>query len=292
MKPSAFAYHRPSSVDEALALLVEHPDDAKVLAGGQSLIPLMNFRLSIPEQLVDINDIDELRGCESDGTVLRLGALTRHRELDTTPEIAAACPLLAQAAPFIGHPQIRSMGTLGGSISHADPSAELPGLMVVLDAVIVARGSRGERRIPASEFFSFHFTTTLEPGEIVASVEIPVAGEHEGAGFFEVAARHGDFAMAGAAATITVGPDDTVADARIACIAVASTPVRMSAAEEVLRGRQVTEEVLAEVAAAVRDNLDPTPDLKVSAAYKKRTAGVLARRAVERAFHNARTVNR
>lgn len=288
MKPAAFAYHRPHSVVEALELLDHYQDDAKVLAGGQSLVPVMNFRLAAPEHLVDVNGLTELGGCETTSSALRLGALTRHSELDTRNLIRVGCPLLAQAAPYIGHPQIRSRGTLGGSLAHADSSAELPGVMVALDATIVALSLRGERRIPVKEFFSSHFTTTLETDEILVAVEVPVAAEREGSSFLEVAARRGDFALAGVAVVVTVGDDDTISDARIAGISVAATPVRFFAAEKFLRGQKPTAEVLATVAATVQDGLHPTSDLKASAAYKSRTAGVLAGRAVKRAWDNAR----
>ncbi|NMO89487.1 xanthine dehydrogenase family protein subunit M [Actinomycetospora sp. TBRC 11914] len=285
MKPPAFAYHRPETVGEALDLLAELGEEAKILAGGQSLVPLMNFRLAVPAHVVDVNGLTELTLSAQRGGVLRLGALTRHRELERSPLVAGAAPLLAAAAPFIGHPQIRSMGTLGGSLSHADPSAELPGCVLALDATVVAASARGERRIPAGEFFASHFTTTLESDELLVAVEVPVPAGRVGCAFTEVAARHGDFALAGAAAVVTLDDAGVVTDARVVCAAVAPTPVRVAAAEKLLTAGLPGG--LTEVETAVQDSLDPTPELKVSARYKRRTAGVLARRAVEAALADA-----
>ncbi|MFC4943002.1 FAD binding domain-containing protein [Pseudonocardia sp. GCM10023141] len=288
MKPPAFDYHRPETVDEATSLLDRLVDDeVKVLAGGQSLVPLMNFRLAVPQHLVDVNGVAELAGHAVTDGVLRLGALTRHHELETSPIVRAAAPLFTAAAPYVGHVQIRSMGTLGGSLAHADPAAELPSVVLALDATLVARSVRGERRIPAADFFITHFTTALEPDELLVAVEVPVARPRGGAAFLEVAARHGDFALAGAAAAVTVDADGVVTDARIACASVAATPVRVPAAEALLRGTAADPSVIAALEAAVAAALDPTPELKTSAAYKRRTAGVLAGRAVRQAWRTA-----
>jgi aerobic carbon-monoxide dehydrogenase medium subunit len=288
VKPSAFTYHRPDTVAEAIDMLDRMQDESKVLAGGQSLVPLMNFRLSVPENLIDINGIAELTGASRSGDALRLGALTRHRELERSPEIRAAAPMLAMAAPYIGHPQIRSMGTLGGSLAHADPAAELPTVILAVDATIIARSVRGERRIPAAEFFSSHFTTTIEPDELVVAVEVPAAPPRTGQAFAEVAARHGDFALAGAAAVVTVDEDGAITEVRIVCTAVAPTPVRVPAAEKLLRGGRPGPDLLAEIESAVEETLDPTPELKASARYKRHTAAVLAGRAVARAWADAK----
>jgi len=287
VKPAAFGYHHPETVAETVALLDELQDDVKVLAGGQSLVPLMNFRLSVPAELVDINGIAELTGHDVTGDVLRLGALTRHHELERSATVRGAAPLLALAAPYIGHPQIRSMGTLGGSLSHADPAAELPGIMLALDARMVAASARGERIVPAAEFFVSHFTTALEPDELLTAVEVPVAAERTGHAFLEVAARYGDFALVGAGAAVTVDEDGAITEARIGCTSVAPTPVRAAAAEELLRGATPDADVLAEVERVVAGALEPTPELKASAAYKRRTAGVLVARAVRQAWREA-----
>lgn len=287
MKPPAFAYHRPETVGEALDLLAELGDEAKILAGGQSLVPLMNFRLAVPAHVIDVNGLTELTLSARGGEVLRLGALTRHRELERSALVRQAAPLLAAASPYIGHPQIRSMGTLGGSLSHADPSAELPSCVLALDATLVVASVRGERRIPAGEFFASHFTTTLEVDELVVAVETPLLSGRVGCAFVEVAARHGDFALAGAAAVITLDDSGAVIDARIACAAVAATPVRIAAAEKLLTAGLRGRDAFGEIETAVQDSLDPTSELKASARYKRRTAGALARRAVEAAMTDA-----
>jgi CO/xanthine dehydrogenase FAD-binding subunit len=291
VKPAPFGYHRPETVAAAVALLDELQDDVKVLAGGQSLVPLMNFRLSVPAQLVDVNGVAELAGhtvsTSATGDVLRLGALTRHHELERSATIRETAPLLAIAAPYIGHPQIRSMGTTGGSLAHADPAAELPGIMLATDARMVTASVRGERIVPAAEFFVSHFTTALEPDELLVAVEVPVAGEHTGHAFLEVAARYGDFALVGAAAVVTVDDDGVITEARIACTSVAPTPVRAAEAEALLRGVTPDAGVLAEVERAVAAAVEPTPELKASAAYKRRTAGVLVARAVQQAWRDA-----
>lgn len=287
MKPAPFGYHRPATVAEAVSLLDELQDDVKVLAGGQSLVPLMNFRLSVPAELVDVNGIAELTGHAVTGDVLRLGALTRHRELELSAAVRGAAPLLAHAAPYVGHPQIRSMGTMGGSLAHADPAAELPGVMLALDARMVIASARGERTVPAAEFFVSHFTTALEPDELLVAVEVPVAPERTGHAFCEVAARYGDFALVGAGAAVTVDDDGVITEARIACTSVAPTPVRAAEAEALLRGAVPDPKVLAEVERAVAAALEPTPELKASAAYKRRTAGVLVARAVRKAWRDA-----
>jgi len=287
VKPAPFGYHRPATVAEAVALLDALRDDVKVLAGGQSLVSLMNFRLSVPAELVDINGIAELTGHDVTGDVLRLGALTRHHELERSATVRGAAPLLALAAPYVGHPQIRSMGTLGGSLSHADPAAELPGIMLALDARMVVASARGERIVPAAEFFVSHFTTALQPDELLTAVEVPVAPERTGHAFLEVAARYGDFALVGAGAAVTVDADGVITEARIACTSVAPTPVRAAAAEELLRGATPDADVLAEVERLVAGALEPTPELKASAAYKRRTAGVLVARALRQAWREA-----
>jgi carbon-monoxide dehydrogenase medium subunit len=287
VKPAPFTYHRPTTLAEALELLERHRDEAKILAGGQSLVPVMNFRLATPERLIDITRVAELRGIDvRDGTV-RLGALTRHRELLSEPGLRAAAPLLPLVAPFIGHPQIRAAGTFGGSLSHADPAAELPGAVLALDATMVVRGSGGERRVPAREFFLSYFTTVLEPDEILTAVEFPAAAPGEGAAFREVAARHGDFALAGAAAVVSVAEDGTITDARLAAISVSDVPVRLTEAEKVLRGQTPSADILTELRSAVQDVLEPTAAVKVSAAYKKRATAALAARVAEQAWGTA-----
>jgi carbon-monoxide dehydrogenase medium subunit len=284
VKPAAFEYRNPSDEGEVFDLLAKYGSDAKVLAGGQSLIPLMNFRLVRPGLVVDINGVSSLKGVNLSDSTLRLGALTRHVELETRSDIAQAAPLLAMIAPYIGHPQIRTRGTLGGSLSHADPSAELPAAMVALDATILLKGNSGEREVPAEEFFKFHLTADLAVDELVVGVEMPVAGSNQGFGFKEVSARFGDFATVGAVAVLSVGADGKVERSRVVCMAVGPKPVRVRAAEAVLNGKPISAVILSELTDAVAEAVDPIADLKASASYKRRTAATLARRAVEMAW--------
>lgn len=287
VKPTHFDYRCPKTLDEAIASLHDLGPGAKILAGGQSLVPLMNFRLATPEYLVDINGIAELQESSRRNGTLRLGAMTRQKELDRRPDIEQLCPLLVEASRYIAHPQIRTRGTLGGSLAHADPSAELPAAAVALDATIVAQSVRGERTIRAENFFTFHFTTALEEDELLTAIDFPIAAERQGSAFLEVAARSGDFAAVGATSVLDLDGSGRIQRARVVCSSVAPTPVRISEAEAILVGTTPDAEVLAELEAAVTRSLDPSSELKVSAAYKRRTAGVLARRTVQQAWEMA-----
>jgi len=269
VKPPPFDYVAPSSVSDATQALREHGEDAKVLAGGQSLIPLLSLRLARPTVLVDLNRVTELTGVTVDdaaGTTT-IGAMTRHRTLERDREIARTVPLLTAAAPYIGHIAIRSRGTIGGSLSHADPAAELPAIAVALDATIVTT----TREIAASEFFDGYFTTALASDEIVTAVRFPVAAPGTKATVKEVARRHGDFAMVAVAAQRS--PDG---DARISLINVADRPVRAREAEAALRDGASIEDA-AEL--ATRD-LDPVSDLHATAAYRRAVAKTLVKRAL------------
>ncbi len=289
MKPTAFERHAPRTVDETLKLLSDYGDDAKILAGGQSLVPLLNFRLATPGTLIDINGVDELAGTDLTGETIRFGALTRTRSFETRPEVARVCPLLAQAAPYIAHPQIRTRGTFGGSLAHADPSAELPGVAVALEATVRLLSTRGERRVAAHDFFEYHLTTALEPDELLAEIEIRKPGPRHGSSFLEVAARHGDFASAGTAVVVETDPGGAVTDARIACISVGPTPVRMTVAERLLIGATEIDDALAgELRDAVAKAIEPTGALRASALYKKRVSGVLVRDAARQALARAK----
>jgi len=287
MKAAPFDYHRPLSADAAVTALAELGDEAKVLAGGQSLVPVMAMRLGRPEHLVDINRIGELSGATRSGGTLRVAALTRHRELEQDPLIADAVPLLARAAPHIGHVQIRNRGTLGGSLAHADSAAELPAVALALDAEIEARSVRGVRRIPAAGFFLSAFVTALEPDELVTAVHLPVWGPGCGFGVAELARRHGDFAIAGA---VCGGRADggRITRAAIALIGVASVPVRAPAAEQALAGANVGQVDLAAVARDAVATLDPPSDAHGSGAYRRRAAAQMIVRALESALAEAR----
>ena len=286
MKAAAFDYHRPASVDAAVGLLAELGDEAKVLAGGQSLVPVMAMRLGRPEHIVDVNRVAELEGVtRSDGT-LRVGALTRHRALDRDEVIGHAVPLLARAAPFIGHFQIRNRGTLGGSLAHADPAAELPAVVVALDAEIETRSVRGSRRIPAADFFVSAFMTALEPDELVTAVHLPVWGPGCGFAVAELARRHGDFAIAGAACGVAV-EDGRISRAAVGLIGMGSVPVRARQAEQALSGASVAEVDLAGLADDAVATLQPPSDVHGPGAYRRRVAAHMIARALGRALAEA-----
>jgi carbon-monoxide dehydrogenase medium subunit len=291
MKPAGFAYHRPGSLNEALALLGAHPG-SKPLAGGQSLIPAMNFRLAAPPTLVDLNGIAELSGITSGAEGgLRIGAMTRHRAVELSPEVAARAPLLAEAMPFIAHSQIRSRGTLGGSLAHADPAAELPAVMVALGAQFTLQSARGERVVPAAEFFTGLFATVLESDELLTAIELPATRPRSGAAFLEMSRRHGDYALAGVAVVVTLEAAGTVDDARLLLFSVGDGPVRAAYAERALLGTTGTTEDLAATAAALAGDLDPPSDIHASSAYRLALAGVLLRRALLVALGRARSAS-
>lgn len=275
MKPPPFDYLAAASLDEALSALAEGGEDAKVLAGGQSLIPLLSLRLSYPSLLVDLNGVGELASIErSDGT-LRIGSMVRHRTAERSADIREAVPLVSAAMPYIGHVAIRSRGTVGGSLAHADPAAELPAIALALDATFVARSqARGERRIPAVDFFDGYFTTTLEPDEVLCAVELPVQPPGTGVAVEEVSRRHGDFAMVGAVAAVTPS-----GEARIGLINVAEKPVRAAEAEQAFASGAD----LAEVADLATRDLEPSGDLHASPEYRKKVAGVCVKRALAKA---------
>lgn len=271
MKPPPFDYVAPTSLDEALDALAEHGEDAKVLAGGQSLIPLLSLRLARPTALIDLNRVEELRGITVNGSV-EIGAMTRHRAVERSDELARAVPLLAAAVPYIGHTAIRTRGTIGGSIAHADPAAELPAVALALDATFEVRsGSRGARTITAEDLFAGYFTTSLEPDEILVSVRFPVAAPGTKVSVHEMARRHGDFAMVAVMASRS--PEG---DHRIALVNVADRPHRARAAEDAANAGADP----AEVADLATRDLEPVSDLHASSAYRTHVAGVLVRRAL------------
>src|SRR6266436_3285133 len=259
MKASAFSYARATSVVNALELLGAHGDKAKVLSGGQSLMPAMNLRLISPELIVDIGEIDELRGIAVSGDVLTIGALTRHVDLARSPEIAAHAPLLTEAIVHVAHPAIRNRGTLGGSLAHADPASELPACTVALNATMIIKGQSGERRIAAGNFFTGIYETALSPQELLIAVEVPVAQRNSAHFFHEFARRHGDYAIAGLAAQATVR-GGLFTDFRTAFFAVGDRPI------------------LAEASTTLGEELDPQEDQQASAAMRRHLAKVLLAR--------------
>ncbi|WP_207538452.1 FAD binding domain-containing protein [Sabulicella rubraurantiaca] len=279
MKAPPFAYAAPASIEGALALLAAH-EDAKVLAGGQSLMPALNLRLAAPSVLVDINAIPELSEVSITPAGLRLGALVRHSRIGTNSAIAGAVPLLGLAYPHIAHGPVRTRGTIGGSLAHADPSAEWPAVCLASDAVMEVRGPGGGRDVPAEEFSLGIFTTAIEPGELLVAIRFPAWPASRRAGFAEVARRDGDFAMVGAAVTVDLGADGTCTDARIVLFGASSRPVRRREAEARLRGQVPGAALLREAASLAAQGIDPPSDLHASAEYRRRVAPVMVRRAL------------
>jgi carbon-monoxide dehydrogenase medium subunit len=288
VKPPPFRYVDPTTVEEALALLARHGADARVLAGGQSLMPLLNFRLARPAHVIDVNRLDALGAIApaADGG-LRLGALARQRALERSALVRERCPLLAQALPLVGHPQIRARGTLGGSLAHADPAAELPAAMVALEARLTLRRAGGERTVAAGDFFVGLLTTALAPDELLTEIQLPSWPARTGSGVREVAKRHGDFALGGVAATLTLDGQGRVARARIVGFGVGPVPVRMVEAERALAGGAPTPAALAEAGRLASAAVDPPDDIHASATYRRRLAGVLATRALTDALASA-----
>ncbi len=283
MKPPPFDYVAPATLDEALNALAEAGEDAKVMAGGQSLIPLLSLRLARPTVVIDLNGVAELSGIEAFDGALRIGATTRHRVAERSADVASAVPLVAEAMPLIGHVAIRSRGTVGGSIAHADPAAELPAVALALDAQMTLRSrDRGERTVAAADFFEGFFTTAAEADEILTSVSFPVIGAGTGHALEEVARRHGDYAMVGVAASVTVS-GGAITDARLALMSVDEKPVRAGSAEAMLRGSAPSAELFAEAAEMATRDLEPSADLHATAAYRRKVGSVCVRRALERA---------
>jgi len=278
MKASAFSYARAASVANALDLLATHGESAKVLSGGQSLMPAMNLRLITPELIIDIGELAELRGIERTGDVLRIGALTRHVDLMRSSEIATHAPLLTEAIAHVGHPAIRNRGTIGGSLAHADPAAELPACMLALGATIIVRGQDGERRIAAEDFFTGIYETALTPEELLVAVEVPVTRKDSAYFFHEFARRHGDYAIIGVAAQAGL-QEDVFSDLRIAFFAVGDRPALARAAAKLV-GVPVTPVVLSEASAALGDELEPQEDQEASASMRRHLAKVLLARCV------------
>jgi carbon-monoxide dehydrogenase medium subunit len=265
-----------TSVVNALELLAAHGDDAKVLAGGQSLMPAMNLRLISPELIVDIGGIAELKGIAVKGDVLTIGALTRHVDLQRSSDIAAHAPLLTEAIAHVAHPAIRNKGTIGGSLAHADPASELPACMVALDATIVMGGQTGERRVAARDFFTGIYETALSADELLTAVELPVARKNSRHFFCEFARRHGDYAIVGAAAQ-AIMDGDRFADLRLVLFAVGDRPVLAEATLKLINVA-ITPEILSDASTALEDELDPPEDQQATASMRRHLAKVLLRR--------------
>jgi len=287
MKLPSVEYEAPTTVEEAVGLLAEHQDEASVLAGGQSLIPLLALRLARPAVLVDVNGVTGLSGVSRVNGWLAVGATTREYVAEESAEVAQAVPLLAAALPMIGHEAIRNRGTIGGSLAHADPAAELPAVARALDAELVVRSAAETRVIPAADWFEGYLATARRPDEILTEVRFPVAPPGTGAAFHEVARRHGDFAIVGLAAQLTLVQDGTIGDARLAFSGVADVPVRAADAEDLLKGQRPSKELFEQAAAAATASLDPPADLHGSSEYRKKVAAALVRRGLRAAVDNA-----
>jgi carbon-monoxide dehydrogenase medium subunit len=288
VKPAAFEYHRPRSAAEAAGLLAELGDEAKLLAGGQSLVPMLNLRLASFEHLVDISRIADLAGIERRNGSLWVGAGTTEAAVERSAEVADAVPLLARSTPYIGHFQIRNRGTVGGSIAHADPAAEYPAVALALDATVEALSPRGTRTITAAELFTGLWSTALEPDELLTGVSFPVWSGRCGFAIEELARRHGDFAIAGAVVAVELDGDDRVARCGIGLIGLGSTPVRPTGAEAAAVGTAVADLDPVELGRQALDGLDAVPaDLHGSAEYRKEVGAVMVARAWRAATEEA-----
>ena len=287
MKPPAFEYVAVASTEEAVAQLAAHGDDARLLAGGQSLMPILNMRLATPGRLVDLNRVRTLSYIVERAGGVAIGAMTRQRTVERSEFVAAAVPLLAEALPWVGHTAIRNRGTIGGSLAHADPAAELPAVAVCLDARFTVRGEAGERTLAAREFFRGYLTTALAPTELLAEVWFPSALPGTGAAWIEFARRHGDYALVGVAAVVTL-EGSTVRRASLAVTGVDGVPVRAVDAERLLIGAPLSAESMAAAAESVRRTLEPHADIHATAAYRRHLAGILTVRALTRAGDRAR----
>jgi carbon-monoxide dehydrogenase medium subunit len=289
VKPAPFRYFAPDSLDSALELAAQYGSEAKWLAGGQSLVPAMNFRLVQPAVLLDLNRVEALSYVRSsaDGG-LCIGAMTRQRRVERDPLVARCCPLLAEAMPFVAHPQIRNRGTVGGSLVHSDPAAELPVVAVALDALFEIRSVRGERRVPASDFFQGLFTVDLTPDELLLAVEFPPWPARSGYSFQEVARRHGDYALVGAAALVVLDEAGVCEDARLVFLNVGDYPMSAQRAAAMLRGQRLTADLIENaVKLAAEEEIDPVGDIHATVSYQRHLARVLGRRCLQQAAERA-----
>ena len=290
MKPAAFEYHRPRTIDDALALLSEVGEDGKILAGGQSLVPLMNFRLAQPAHVIDINFIGGLDYVRSENGQIKLGCLARQSRALEDPLIRERCPLLTDALAHVGYSQIRNRGTVCGSLAHADPAAELPAVLLALDGVVTVGNAKRRRSIAAQDLYLSYLTTALANDEMILEASFPEMAPGTGWSFTEFARRFGDFAIVGVAALL-VAAKDQIADARIALIGVGDKPWRQRRVEEQLLGKKVSADLFAKVSAEVAANISPVTDIHASESYRRSLAKVLTRRALAEAWERARREN-
>jgi CO/xanthine dehydrogenase FAD-binding subunit len=288
MKPAAFEYHVPQSIEEAASLLQEYGSDAKLLAGGQSLVPAMNFRVVQPARLIDLNRIAELSYIREDEDVIRVGSMTRERHLEFDSSITRRVPLLTEAMPFIAHPQIRNRGTIGGSIVNADPAAELPVLMLALNARLKVRNTSGERWIEAQDFFAGMFTTALAADEILVEIELPFMAARTGWSFMEVAPRAGDYALMGVAALVTLDENGKCKQAKLVYLNAGDGPVDAKEAVQLLEGETPNDPLIESAAAlAGEKEINPFGNIHTSVDFQRHLAKVLTKKALLQAFQRA-----
>lgn len=280
MKPAPFILLRPRSVDEALALLQAHGDDAKVLAGGQSLVPLMNFRLAQPRNLIDLNGVRGLDKIQFNDQTLSLGAMVRQRDVERSPAIAECLPILREAIEQVAHPAIRNRGTVGGSLVHADPSAELPLLAIALDATFHLRSARASRSVAARDFYQGYLITDIAADELLVEIDFHLPPPSSGWCCTEIARRHGDFALVAVAVLLDCGRDRSVNFVRVALGGVGPSPLRVAAAEEPLSGKRPGAELFRRAADAAAQAVEPPADIHASSGYRRQLTGVLVRRAL------------
>lgn len=289
MKPAAFDYKAPRSIEEALEIKAQGGDEAKLLAGGQSLIPAMNFRVAQPALLIDLNKLDELRFIKEDKGELKIGTMTTQATVEKSNAVKNANPLIHETMPFIAHPQIRNRGTFGGSLAHADPASELPVVATALGAKFKAQNTSGERWIEAKDFFLGFLTVSLEDDEMLTEISFPKFSKKTGWSFMEIARRHGDYAMAGVAALITINGGGTCKNARLVYLNVGDGPVDAVEASEILAGNKITEaSIEAAAEKAAEDEIMPYGNVHASADYQKHLVKILTKRALTTAFERAK----
>ena len=288
MKPAAFEYHAPDSLEQALQIMRLHAGEAKILAGGQSLVPAMNFRVVQPSVLIDLNQVAELSFIREEADVIRIGAMARERHLEFDASISKRTPLLHEAVPFIAHPQIRNRGTIGGSIVNADPAAELPVLMLALNARLKARNASNERWIDAQDFFIGMFSTALEPDEILVEIELPFMPAHSGWSFMEVAPRAGDYALMGVAALVTLDEDGKCGQAKLVYLNAGEGPMNAREAAKLLEGEMLNDALIESAAAyASEKEINPFGNVHTSSEFQRHLANVLTKKALKQAMQRA-----
>lgn len=288
MKPPKFEYYKPATLEEALNLLEEAGDDGKIIAGGQSLVPIMNMRLASPKCLIDINGLEELSYIKNEDNTLKIGTLTRQSDVEQSEMVANVCGLLAEAITQIGHVQTRNRGTIGGSIVHADPSAELPLALLTLNGSVQITSKDEVRTVAAEDFFITYLTTDIMPTEVLTEVTIPLMEEKSGYSFQEIARRHGDFALVAAACHMTVDDEGLITAVRLALGGVEAIPLLIGDAEDILTGEQLSDSLLAQVTESVEMESDPESDLHASSEYRTHLAKVLTKRVLTQAYERAR----